>query len=272
MNNYNNSIEIIKKWYDILWPDGKYNKELEELFKKYPSLPSANINKYKFDTSDEYAGYNFLMCLYFCDELEKKYKQRGIPNTVLLDSLYDIVILTDLHYDSKGFFGIAEINWIRETLMFKLFRIGRLQFMKAPCYTDIPEINVRKDDDILEIHIPSGKPLLECEVINSIKNAKDFFLMYFPEQDYKCFTCYSWLLDDTLNGFLREDSNILKFQRMFKLVCKDESIDVLRHTINMAITEENFTQYKPNNAFTERVMNHLKSGGKFYTSLGYILK
>ena len=51
--------------------------------------------------------------------------------------------------------------------------------------------------------------------------APRFFARHFPEDDYRVATCGSWLLDEQLAEYLPETSNIVQFQRRFRLVPPD---------------------------------------------------
>ncbi len=263
-------LTIARKWYSTLQFAPVYDALFEELCRQYPALPEEKIANYPFDPSND-AGLHLLMCLYFCEELEDTYRRAGIPHSILLDGLHDLVIWTDMHYSLSGQLGVSEVNWLKFTFQFRLFTIGRLQYMLAPCVRDIPEIGVKQGAPVLEIHIPQNGPLYSEKCLDSMEAAKAFFATYFPDAAYKCFTCFSWLLDDTLLDFMREDSNIIKFQRLFTPVFKKESLDVLRFTLDWSLTADKIPHLKPTNSFTQAAKDAVMAGQKFYAVLGFRL-
>ena len=79
------------------------------------------------------------------------------------------------------------------------------------------KLMLQKGDSVLSVHIPSNGALTEEICNESYKRAKEVFEKYYPEFDFKCFYCHSWLLDSQLKDFLKEESNILKFQKKYCL-------------------------------------------------------
>ncbi len=270
MNRTNSVTALARKWYAVLNFPEKFDEEFETLLQQNPQLPETEISNYTFGYTPEDGGKNLLMCLYFCEALAEKYAKKEIPEEILLDTLSDIVLWTQTHYELTGRLGISEVNWLKYHFDFRLFRLGRLQFALAACDRDIPQAGVQKGDTVLAVHIPRGGPLEEKLCRESFARAREFFPRYFPETACKCFTCHSWLLDDTLRQFMSPYANALKFQRLFQIVDKEESIDILRFTVSWGLNRENLVQYQATNAFTKRVLEAVGKGEKFYIALGYI--
>lgn len=85
-----------------------------------------------------------------------------------------------------------------------------------------------KNDSVVSIHIPAGDKLDADMIGASIEQSRAFLGKYFPEYEYKAFTCKSWLINPRLEKILNQDSNILKFQRRFlPLTCVASGKDVL---------------------------------------------
>ena len=139
---------------------------------------------------------------------------------------------------------------------------------QAEC--DIPGRGVKTGDNVLEIHIPEGGPLSKEACQKSIEAAKKFFKEYFPEFEYKCFTCHSWLLDASLEKFLKPESNILQIGRMFDTVHIEKSDAILRYLFRWDTTRYNLKLASPYNGFTEAVKRHAIQGGEFYEVLGVL--
>lgn len=259
---------IIRKWYAKLGFPAEWDSAFEELLEK-TELSPCGIDDY--DHNADFAR-NFPMYLYFCEDLQKQYKQRGIEEKYLLDTLGDIVIWAKTHYGMHQRLGVSETNWLYRHLTMKLIRLGRLQFCMAPAEHGTPDGRISEGENVLEIHIPEGEKL-DCEAcFKSIDAAKAFFAKYFPEFDYKYFTCHSWLLDSTLKKMLPEKSNILKFQKLFEVVFEDDSNRIIRYVFSWDMTEEKLADAACISSFSEKVKTHILSGNTFHESLGIIKK
>ena len=124
---------------------------------------------------------------------------------------------------------------------------------------------------MIEVHIPQGEKLTKEACDLSFEFAKDFFSKYFPSHKYKCFTCHSWLLDDTLRKYLSSESAILSFGDRFDRVHYDESYALVRYIFPWDTTEENIKDREPISSFAKRIKDAVLSGEKFYEVLGVII-
>ncbi len=264
--------KIIKKWYSLLSFPEKYNAEFEELLYNYRISENVSIDGYEFSNLPKNGELNLLICLYFCEELQKSYNEKNIPNKILIETLSDLVYWTGIHYSLYKKLGVSEMEWLKNHFSMKLFRIGRLQYCPCHCYNCIDDIGVIKGDTVIEVHIPANDDFDTELCQKSIQEARKFFSKYYPEINYKCFTCSSWLLDDTLESFLKETSNIIKFQRMFTMVSREESDAILKYTFAWDARRDNINTLTPYNSFTEKILKHIIEGGKFYAGYGYIGK
>lgn len=84
------------------------------------------------------AAYPAFILLAGIPWLEKQYEAHQIPRRYLLDVLSDIPLWMD-HYEAhRGETGCAEYGWLSNHLRFKLFRIGRLEYIyttsRVPAY------------------------------------------------------------------------------------------------------------------------------------------
>ncbi len=261
---------IIKKWYGLLNFPKIYDDEFFCALKNIRI--SDNITIQKYDCTESDGVRNLLSFLYMCEDLKSKYEEKGIDEKILFDTLTDLVVWTNTWSDIKGGLYLGELSWLKRHLDFKLFRLGRLQFCLGEAEHDIPEENLKKGDQVIEVHIPEGEPLSYEECLKSFALAKKFFSEYFPEYDYKCFTCHTWLLDDTLVQFLNEESNILKFQSLFKPVLKEKSDAIIRYTFKWNATRQMLKGLAPVSSFTQKVKKHIMAGGEFFEVTGIVNK
>ena len=74
---------------------------------------------------------------------------------------------------------------------------------------------LRPNDDVLNLHIPSGVDLTPSSVANSIQIGMDTAKKFYPEIPLNILMCSSWLLDPVLEVFLGENSKIAMFGKMF---------------------------------------------------------
>ena len=260
---------IIKKWYDLTGISKEWDADFEKALSEIKISDSINIETY---TSNGDGKRDFLSFMYMCENLKNKYQEKNIPEEILIDTVKDLAIWTDIWSDIKNGLFLGECGWLTRHLSMKLFKLGRLQFCMAKSEADIPDIGVAKGDDIIEVHIQASGPLKETECKESIAMAREFFGKYFPEYNYKCFTCHSWLLDDSLDELLSETSNIVKFRRMFELVTKEESNAILRYVFSWDTNLRNLINKNPVSSFAEIVKKRALGGGKFYETLGFIEK
>ena len=260
--------DIIEKWYKKL----NFPKETECDF--YRALEEKEIDGSitieKYDKKSDDGEANLLYFLYFCQSLEEKYKEKGIPESVLLDTLGDIVVWTKIWSGLKGGLYLGELEWLSRHLGMRLFKLGRLQFGMADSEFDIKEKGIFKGTPVIEVHIPEGEPLLRETCEKSVDDARKFFKKYFPEFNYTVFTCHSWLLDSSLKEFLPKDSNILRFADMFTVVRDDRSDAIFGYIFFWGAKREDLKVCNPRSTFAQKLKQAALDGCKFYESLGYI--
>lgn len=70
--------------------------------------------------------------------LIERYQEHRIPEKYLIDTLSDVGIWMDVCEKKTGFPGLLEYGWLSNHFSFRLFRIGRLQFIaqesRVPAY------------------------------------------------------------------------------------------------------------------------------------------
>ena len=72
--------DVVKKWYKILSFPKKYDAEFNFLVDNIPITANSICDwDYKNKSPEE----NILAYLYFCEDLEKRYNELGIPKNIL---------------------------------------------------------------------------------------------------------------------------------------------------------------------------------------------
>ena len=262
--------ETIRKWYYELGFPSSMDAAFEGAVGSFQIADGVTVENYP--VNEQAGAENLLYCLYFCEALSRKYKEKGIPDKILKDTLHDIVVWTQIWSDIKGELHLGETQWLKRHIKMRLFKLGRLQFCVAPSEFDIPEKNIAQGDLVIEVHIPEGEPLLPDACLQSMDDARKFFDFYYPELGFSLFTCHSWLLDSSLKELLPENSNILKFARLFKIVQQNPSDAILGYLFQWGALRAGIREYIPASSFAARVKEACLAGRIFYEGLGYIEK
>ncbi len=259
--------EIIKKWYDKIGFSAKYDSEFCEALEKYDIDSNAKLEDYDLNCED--GKKNFLYFLYFCEETERKYKAIGIGNDVLMDTLADIPRWLDTWSDLKSGLYLGELEWLSHHLGAKLFKLGRLQFCFADRY-EFPSIGIKKGDTVIDVHIPADGPLSIDECKKSLDFAREFFAKFYPDYKWDVFTCHSWLLGKDLADILGDNSNIIKFQRLFTIEDQFESDAILSYTFRWKIKREDMADAEATSSFAKKVKELALGGAVFHGGTGFI--
>ena len=265
-----NVYAVIEDYYKKLDFPKVYDEEFYDALKEIKISDAISIREY--DIKEKDGKRNLLSFLFMCRALKEKYEERGIDEEIFYDTLKDIVRWTAVWSDIKGELYLGELPWLYAHLDMKLFTLGRLQFRFGRSLSDIPEKGLKKDDKIIEIHIPAGAPLLREECVKSISRAKEFFAKYFPEYEYKAFTCYSWLLGDTLKEFLPEESNIQRFSDMFEKIYYEPSDAILRFLFRWNTVRYNLRSVAASSPFAEKIKKSALAGKEFNVGYGVLKK
>lgn len=170
------------------------------------------------------AEIKLALAVYILPLAKNKYNTNNISDIIFYSTMYDIKIWADRYFKQSGKLGLENYDWIKNHLNLELFRIGRLQYqfskLKLPYFIGLKGL-IKADflcGKCLVIHIPEGEKLIFNECLESIMNAQKFFKHYYPKYNYKGYVCQSWLLYKNNKLFMRDNSNILQFQKLFNIV------------------------------------------------------
>ena len=128
-------------------------------------------------------------------------------------------------YSERDVYGVDGIRftlmiWCSIFMRGEIISCGRLQYEIG---TSVPPKilpHLGKDVTCAYIHIPGGSRLAEEEVLASLEQAKKDVRRYYPEKQGMgfLFCTQTWLLSPELVPVLPEESNIMKFQKLFRIV------------------------------------------------------
>ncbi len=130
---------------------------------------------------------------------------------------------------------------------------------------------LRKGDPALSFHIPASGPMDPGECRESFRRALDFFSRHFPDRPFRAFFSHSWLYDPQLADYLPEQSNIIRFQRMFYLYPLPQTDD--RQIFERVFSRTfSFSEMPtPKTTLQKAVLEHVRRGGHWRTSGALLL-
>ena len=267
MTDFTDTKAIIRRWYEKLGFPAEFDRPFYAALEEIPISPDLTAEAFDWESRDGIR--NLLSVLYLCEALERQYRSMGIPEEILLDTLGDIVRWAKTWSELKGELFLGELCWLKWHFRRMIFKLGRLQFLTGFAKQDIPGAGVRAGDPVLEVHIPRTGPLDPQACRESLAAAPAFFAKYFPEHHWKCFTCNSWLLDDTLKEILPPDSNIIRFQNLFTPVSRVPSDVIGGFVFRWKATREQVVEMPAETSLKKAIIRHFRNGGAFYVALGY---
>ncbi len=200
----------------------------------------------------------------FAADAHEEYLLRGIGDDVYFDTFSDLRIWCMGCARDYGEYGIEEYNWLQEHVQLRLFRLGRLQFQPYPIDREvrIDGRTVFRHQIVLNVHIPEGQPLDPIAVEESFARAAAFFRGISP-----VFMCHSWLLDPALADMLPTDSNILRFQRHFRIYDVDAKAREAEQRIFLRVADDP-ESYEEGTSLQRNAKAHLMAGRKLGRGFG----
>ncbi len=261
--------EIAKRWFLRL----EFDSALDKVF--YDTLDRCEIPEgLTAENAPSLLGLGEcggIWALYFLEGLEAEYEKRGLCDR-LEGAIKRVKNRIESAHKTSGTFDIGDMTWDRHFLMGREFRLGRLVFTLGTSPVDIEAKGICKGENVLQVHIPGGEPLIKEDCERSIELAKEFVAIHFPDFEYRYFTCLSWTLDTSIADLLGENSNILKFGALFEKVASGPSDNILRFVFGGGTTRATLPQIEPRNRFQRELKEAALSGRVFYDVRGVIAR
>jgi hypothetical protein len=186
--------------------------------------------------------------------------KRGIPEEVTWSTLSDIglqIANYEVRFGKPGFDGAV---WMWPHFRGDVFRLGRLQYDLTRISFD--DEGVVRGEEAVAVHIPALGPLTVEGADDSFDQARRFFPKHFPERSHRVVTCHSWLMDPQLADYLPETSNIIRFQRRFKIADddrRDANIDVVRYVFGDL--PKSLSDLPQESSVQQAIVKHIDGGG-----------
>ena len=174
----------------------------------------------------------------------EKYRERGISGEIYDSSFADLLWKTRECFRRFGVWGSAAAAWDWGFFELRIFGLGRLQFEPLD-YAGKPALNV---------HIPSSRPLIHAECLDSYVRAREFFGL-------GRFVVDSWLLHPVCLK-LRPDSGIRQFMADYELQFITDDPQFLDVWNIFGVAWEGDAEKLPADTSLRRIWReHLLSGG-----------
>lgn len=267
---------VIFKWFDRLELPAEWKPTVLESMKSFDLggvLAQENPYNWLYTQEDKMQG--LLFALYKCEDFFENGRIMGISDDILLTTMLEVGRhARNYNRATNGEkIGINQIRWAGTVLSGRLYCLGRLEFEMKTTKRYCKNLGVVPGDRVIGLHIPrTGGAMSEGEVEESLKLASEFFPKYFPDFDYKCYVCHSWLLDPTLKTLLRPNSNIIKFQNRFEISDIEEATSGLGSIFGSGTNYENVLAKTPETSLQKAAYEHIKNGGKLYEAHGFMKK
>ena len=202
--------------------------------------------------------------------------ERGVPDNISWDTLTVLGRAMNEVRTLTGMSGLGSLGQWGVPIRFRGadYQLGRLSFNRG-------EFSVlgRTHGHVLNVHIPPFGRLDASVCDDSFAQARAFFPRHFPEEPVSFFICHSWLMDDQLAAYLPESSNLVQFQRRFRLVpereleVSDASIleFVFKCTHDGPELPLSLLETLPQETALQRAfVSHLRAGKHWYSRAGWL--
>ncbi len=223
-----------------------------------PSLPRERGPAWK-----HFYTYVYLALL---EDVLAYHARHGVPEAVSWATLADLGRNLAIDRRMKGDGWPVMLEWLTLHVRGGLYELGRLQYQRGLLRAAVPGAGAYG----LALHIPRSGPLTPAACDESFRFAQEFFPRHFPSEPYEVVTCVSWLLDPRLADLLPEDSNVVRFQRRFRLLPghgRDAGEDLMRFVFGTLTTPPD--ELPARTALQRAVLAHLRSGGRWEARAGW---
>jgi hypothetical protein len=215
------------------------------------------------------AGRWFYLAVFLATvpDLRRFHAEHGVPEEVTWNTLGDVGDKVVLRRRTRGEGGLDKQDWFTIHFRGVLYALGRLQYNLYTIRADAVELT--PGAPALGVHIPESGPLDPAGCDASLARARGFFAKHLGV-DAAVATCHSWLLDDQLAGYLPEGSNILRFQRRFRLLPGTHTGD--RDIVEFVFRRvgADLSELPRDTTLQRAVVDHLRAGRHWQIRIGWL--
>ena len=205
-------------------------------------------------------GFKMLACMLKAScRTYDDYMAKGIRDEIFTATFGMFSRFLKEHLESFGVYGFDRDFWTCRVIAMEEFRLGIFEYELESC----------QGRPCISMHIPSDVTLSPEACRASVKMAEDFFKQYFPEYASVSYFSDSWLLSPVLKEVLPEDSNIMKFQKAFRIGREDVGNDEYLQWVfkNPALPIEELPE---ETSLQKKLKVLLKNGRKVWNTLGFL--
>lgn len=207
------------------------------------------------------------------------HRERGVPAPVTEATLADLGRHVRIHRRMYETTGVDAPGWMMLHLRGLLFECGRLQY--EPIRLRLPPGDhdgahpaagggPAAGEDVMSVHIPESGALAASAVDASLLEGRRLFELCFPDPPRRYFTCSSWLLDDQLAEHLPPTSNIIRFQRRFRLLPGGREADADVLTFVFRRPDPVLSELPQETTLQRAVVAHLRAGRHWRARTGWL--
>lgn len=214
--------------------------------------------KLKDILGEDMDGIKILTCMLHCAaEAYTKYEQLGISDKIFADTMKCFTRFINEHYESYGSYAFDRDWWTTRQISLQLFRIGELEY----------ELGIVDGKKAVKLHIPSDACITQEKCDKSLCEAKKLISTKFTDYAECDWTCHSWLLSPALKKLLPVNSNILSFQKRFRILsCSEDSDEFLEWVYKRK--DYLFKKLPENTTLQRNMKKYLLSGDKVGEAFG----
>lgn len=226
-----------------------------------PGRWQEGLDTLKSSLDPDPLGFKMLACsLIQALKTWEIYRELGISREIYIETMACFSRFVDEHMESFGCYGFDRAFWTVRQLSARLFRMGELEY----------ELVQTGEEKRIDMHIPSGSRLRNPILRASWEEARAVLGRCFPEyESVPMGISESWLLSPTLQVLLPEDSNILKFQRNFRLTPLGTGDSYMQWVFKR--TDLALSELPEDTLLQRRLKTRLLSGGVWEESGGVLI-
>lgn len=205
------------------------------------------------------------------------HRERSIPDEISWRTLTDLGRHMTTYRWKHGVGGLNAPFWHTLHSSGQIYQLGRLQFDRGRVGKRTGEalaaagLPYRTGDPTLGVHIPAWSgPFDPASCDDAFRQAKAFYAQYFPETDYRIAVCHSWLMDPSLAEYLPASSNIVQFQRRFRLAYQPEDDGGSTLEFVFGHSDRPLDALPQTSTLERAVVAHLRSGRTWRGGMGWL--
>ena len=201
------------------------------------------------------------------------YRSKGLSDELFYETMRDLLYKLRECREVYGIHGTFVAEWYKKFYTCERFALGRLQFETREYPIDEPFRDIyAKGDSVIGCHIPSSGPLHYEDVIDSLKQAYEFYSDRLIDGKLYVY-CHSWLMyPPYAKTVFPEGSNLYKFLKLFELVRVDEDEkykDFIR-VFNKPFKKEELDLLPEDTSLRRSLKKFLQNGNKMGDAYGFI--